>query len=190
MRANSLSNVEDLFVIQASNTHQGILLRDFAGWKDLSASINRESLLAEWTPMEFEVEPVDKKPVQMPSICTVYVPGALAFRADVKADLFPGACVGLEFLPIRVGAEPWLLLNCLNTVMQFDEKKSDVMRGMDDDIFMVLKLTVTDPVARQHELFTLSQSNRMQLFALPSFKSRVERLRLKGISFRRIGEVA
>ena len=140
--------------------------------------------------MKFEFEAEDKTNLQISNICTVYMSGILAFRADVKADLFPRACVGLEFLPITVGAEPWLLLNCLNTVMQFDEKKSSVMRGMDGGIFMVLKLTVSDPVAPQDELFTLAQSNRSQLFALPSFKSRVERLRLQGISFHRIGEVA
>ena len=180
----------DLFATKAANIHRSILLQDFARWQSFSASINRESLLATWTPIEFKFDAESKTSVQMSSICTVYMSGILAFRADVKADLFPGACVGLEFLPITVGAEPWLLLNCLNTVMQFDEKKSSVMRGLDGDIFMVLELTVTDPVAPRHELFTLAQSNRSQLFALPSFKNRVEELGLKGISFDRIGEVA
>ena len=180
--------MEDLFAIQASNTHQSLLLRDPAGWQDLSARLNRDSLAAEWVPKEFEFQTVDKKTVEVPSICTVYVPGVVAFRAAAKRELFPGACDGLEFLPINVGTEHWLLLNCLNTVTQFDEEKSQVMRAMGGDIFMVLKLTVTDPAARKCELFTLSQSNRMQLFARPSFKDRVQKLRLKGIAFHRIGE--
>lgn len=140
--------------------------------------------------MEFEFDPEDKTSVQISSICTVYMSGILAFRADVKTELFPEACFGLEFLPITVDAKPWLLLNCLNTVMHFDETKSSVMRGGNGDIFMVLELTVTEPVDRQHELFTLSQSNRAQLFALPSFKNRVEKLGLEGITFHRVGEVA
>lgn len=181
---------EDLFAIGPSNTHQSLLLRDPAGWRKLSASLNRESIAAGWTGMEFDFQTIDKKARKVPAICTVYVTGVLALRADVKSELFPDASEGVEFLPITVGAEKWLLLNCLSTVTQFDEEKSQVMRALEGDIFMVLKLRVTDPAAQQHELFTLAQSNRMQLFARSSFKRRVEELQLKGVMFQLIGEIA
>lgn len=182
--------MEDLFAVQASNAHQSLLLRDTSGWQMLSGSLNRESLVAAWTPIDFEFQAVEGKAARLPAICTVYVPGVLAFRDDVRSELFPDASEGVEFLPINVGAEKWLMLNCLNTVTKFDEEKSVVMRALGGDIFMVLKLTVTDSAARQWELFTLSQSNRMQLFVRPSFKDRVEKLRLNGVAFQRIGEIA
>jgi hypothetical protein len=90
---------------------------------------------------------------------------------------------------MSVGNERWFLLNCLNTLTQFDEGRSHVMRGMGGDIYMVLKLVVSCLSDKRPELFTLSQSNRMQLFATPSFKKRVEGLRLKGISFHRVGKL-
>ena len=113
----------------------------------------------------------------------------LAFRADLKAALFPSKCDKLEFLPINVAGERWLLMNCLKTVRQFDEAKSQVLRGLNGDIFMVINLHVTDPVARDCEIFTLAGSNHTQLFARTSLKERVKKLRLEGITFQRIGEV-
>lgn len=140
--------------------------------------------------MEFAFRVADERSAEVPGICTVYVSGVLAMRTDVKEALFCDACDGLEFLPITVDGEQWLLLNCLNAVTRFDESKSNVMRGLTGEIFMVLKLSVVDPMAQHCELFTLSHSNRMELFALPSFKRRVEKLHLKGITFRRVGEIA
>lgn len=139
--------------------------------------------------MEFEFQAVDKKSTKLPSICTVYLPGVLAFRADLKSALFPSKCDELEFLPINVAGEQWLLMNCLKTMQQFDEAKSQVLRGLSGDIFMVVKLHVTDPVARDCEMFTLAGSNRTQLFVRSSLKERVKKLRLEGITFQHIGEV-
>lgn len=81
------------------------------------------------------------------------------FRADLKAALIPSKCDELEFLPINVAGERWLLMNCLKTVRQFDEAKSQVLRGLNGDIFMVVNLRVTDPIARDCEIFTLAESN-------------------------------
>jgi len=140
--------------------------------------------------MEFEFKAVDKKNIKLPCICTVYLPGVLAFRANLKAELFPpNKCAELEFLPIGVCGEQWLLMNCLKTVRLFDEEKSQVMRGLNGDIFMVLKLHITDPAATDCEMFTLAESNRTQLFVRSSFKARVDKLRLTGISFQHIGQV-
>lgn len=139
--------------------------------------------------MDFEFQAVDKKSTKLPSICTVYLPGVLAFRADLKAALFPSNCDELEFLPINVAGEQWLLMNCLKTMQQFDEAKSQVLRGLSGDIFMVVKLHMTDPNARDCEMFTLAGSNHTQLFVRSSLKERVKNLRLEGITFRHIGEV-
>lgn len=186
--------MENLFSVEAASSYQSLLLRDPVGCPGLLASFHRASLLSRWAPLEFEFRAVDKRrPMRMPDICTIYARGVLAFRSEVKEALFPAVHAdGLEFLPIRVGAgtEPWLLLNCLNTVTAFDEKKSQAVRAMNGDIAMMRQVTIVDPMARRYELFTLAQSQRTQLFALSGFKARVDALRLKGMAFRRVGEVA
>lgn len=184
-----LIDMEDLFVTQPSNSHQSLLLCEPAVWQGIAASINRRSLLQGWKPLEFEFQAVDKKCTKLPSICTVYFPGVIAFRSDLKSALFSSTCDQLEFLPINVAGEQWLLMNCLKTMQQFDEEKSQVLRGLSGDIFMVVKLHVTDPAARDCEMFTLAGSNHSQLFVRASLKERVKKLRLEGITFQRIGEV-
>ena len=140
--------------------------------------------------MEFEFRAVDRKSTKLPDICTAYLPGVVAFRAALKSALFPSKCDDLEFLPITVAGMQWLLMNCLKTVRQFDEQKSQVLRGLNGEIFMVVKLCVTDPAARDCEVFTLAESNRTQLFARTSLKDRIKKLQLEGITFRRVGDVA
>lgn len=182
--------MEDLFAIQSSNEHQSLLLSDPEEWRNLSTRLNRISLIDGWTPRSFGFQASSESVVKMPKICTAYVPGVIAFCATEKAALFPGEYEGLEFLPITVGVERWFLLNCLNAVVNFNESRSQVMRSADGEIFMVLSLYITDLGDRQCELFTLLRSNRMQIFARSSFKKRVESLGLRGISFRKIGDIA
>jgi hypothetical protein len=101
-RELSRTDMEDIFSIQPSNAHQSLLLLDPAEWRGLSVRINRESLAAAWKPMAFNFKASDAKTPQLPTICTVYVPGVLAFRSDLQEQLFPGACGELEFLPKRL----------------------------------------------------------------------------------------
>lgn len=180
--------METLFSVQSSNFHQSLLLKDPARVNFLSGAFNRDPLLQTWSSVGFELRTIDKKSAKVPTICTVYISGALAFPAHMKEALFP-VVDGLEFLPINVGNERWLFLNCLNSVKDFDEKESQVWRGLEGQIFMILELAVTDPRARNLELFTLDGSNHAQLFVRSSFKDRVEKLGLEGITFDRIGEV-
>jgi hypothetical protein len=79
--------MEDIFSIQPSNAHQSLLLLDPAEWQGLSVRINRESLAAAWKPMAFNFKASDAKTAQLPTICTVYVPGVLAFRSDLQEQL-------------------------------------------------------------------------------------------------------
>lgn len=181
--------MEDIFATQASNGHQSLLLKTPDAWPSIANAINRRSLRDGWAPPEFTFQAVDSRATQVPGICTVYLPGVLAFRADLRSSLFPQESAAIEFLPIVVGKEPWLLLNCLTSAKQIDEQQSQVMRGANGEIFMVLKLRVMDPAMRASELFTLADSNRGQLFVRSPFKERVEALRLKGITFQKIGEL-
>lgn len=179
---------QDLLSIRVSNLHQSLLLKDDAAF-GLLEKINWEPLARSWTPVDFVLKNVDGKSKRIPNICTVYIGGVLAFPEGMRDSIFPATNAGLEFLPITVDGKRWLLLNCLNTVNEFDEKDSTVMRGPSGQIFMVSKLKVTDPLARDYELFTLAESNRANLFVLSSFKDRIERLGLQGITFQLIGDV-
>ena len=182
--------MEEIFATQASNEHQCLLLGDISKWQCITSSINRKSLRDGWEPLRFTLESLDNKTVKPPSICTVYLPGVLAVSAAKGSALFLEEQDRIELLPIFVGNEPWLLLNCLMNVSLIDEQESQLMRGGTGEIFMVLKLRVTDPIAKDCEVFTLTDSNRGQLFARESFRRRVDLLGLEGITFQKIGELA
>lgn len=182
--------MENLFTTQASNKHQSLLLRQPDMWQSIVGGINRRSLLAGWVPLEFDFQILDNKAAKLPSICTVYLPGVLAFRSDLRATLFPVESAEIEFLPIFAGKEPWFLMNCLKSVEQIDEQQSHLMRGLTGEIFMVLKVRVIDPDVKESEMFTLAGSNHGQLFVRASFKDRVERLCLTSVTFKNIGELA
>lgn len=178
-----------LFDIQVASGFKEVLLTDFdENWKRISGKINRVPMFEDWLPLKLEMRAMDKRGPKVPSIATVYLSGLLAFPAWVKEKLFPTS-KGLEFLPVEVDGEPWLLLNCLNAAETFDEDGSEAWRAGEGQIFTVLRLKVTDPKVRGLELFTLDGSNRAQLFATPSFIARVQTLKLEGIVFNRIGEV-
>lgn len=179
-----------LFTIQASNTHQSLLLQDSSSWESIRAKINRSSMVGEWCPPLFDFLQIDKKMVNVPDICTVYISGALAFRAELKERLFPVPSANLEFLPLTVSGKPWLLLNCLQAASSINPERSEVMRGINGEIFFVIKIRVTDPDARYWEVFTLADSNRAQLFVTDAFRGRVQKHKLKGITFQAVGEIA
>lgn len=178
-----------LFAIRPSNTYQPLLLRDSSQWPAISAKINRFTMTGVGLTPVFDFKQVDKQTVDLPDICTVYISGALAFKAELREVLFPDSSTELEFLPITASGKPWLLLNCLQTASGIDAAGSEVMRGLNDDIYFVMKIRVTDPKAQAWDVFTLTDSNRTQLFVTDPFRERLEKLGLKGIEFQTIGEV-
>jgi hypothetical protein len=181
--------MKPLFTIQASNTHQSLLIQDSSVWESISAAINRSPIAGDGLPRVFDFQQVDKQAVSLPDICTVYISGALAFRSELKEQLFPHPSTNLEFLPITASGESWLLLNCLQAASDIDPAGSEVMRGLNGDICFVMEIRVTDPKAQEWDVFTLTDSNRAQLFVTDAFRERVQKLKLKGITFRAIGEV-
>ena len=181
--------MEDLYTIQPSNKHAALVLRDSSAWGSLSAKLNRNRLTADWRSMEIDLFDESKGPKILPDLGVLYVPGAVAIRSDIKDAVFGAGYENLEFLPVRVAQQDWFLVNCLQTVSEFDESSSKVSRGLSGEIFMVLWLVVTDSDALRHEVFTLDSSNRASVFVKRSFKERVESLGLQGITFRKIGQV-
>lgn len=181
--------MKQLFTIQASNTHQPLLLRDSSQWPSIGAELNRMPMMDTGLAPVFDFKQVDEQTLDLPDVCSVYIPGALAFKEELKEALFPNSSAELEFLPIAVSGRPWLLLNCLQTASGIDAAGSEVMRGLNGDICYVMKIRVTDPKAQEWDVFTLTDSNRAQLFVTNAFRERFEKLGLKGVSFQAIGEI-
>ena len=180
--------MENLFTIWPSNAHQAVFLSDSTSLLVIASKLSRSSLLERWQPIEFDVQDVDKRGIPRPEIA-ICTSGWFVFPEAVWRKLFPLNQNGLEFLPISVGGQQWLLLNCMNCVEDFDAQNSQVLRGLSGEICLVLKLHVTDPMARGHEIFTLTSSNRMQLFVTETFRKRVELTGLGGVIFKPVGQV-
>lgn len=182
--------MKSVFCLQPSNAHATLISADYPEWANATASLNRASISGGGFPLPLVFHEPNKSTVNRPDIATVYISGALAFRAALKELLFPSAPPALEFLPITVEGEAWWLLNCFQAVSDVDPARSAFMNGLNGEICFVMKLCVTDPQAQDWELFTLRDSNRAQLFATDAFRDRVQKLGLHGISFAPIGELA
>lgn len=179
------SAMRNLYALQPSNSHPALLARDVVAWQRATSGLNRTRLTDEWQALELEFQQLDQHAAGLPDICTIYITGALALRADLLGALMPDQ-TGLELLPLGVGSQPWLLVNCLNAVDRYDEVQSNVMRDHAGNAFLVLNLVISESEAVP-ELFTLTNSNRAQLFTTESFKARVERMGLQGIAFQPMG---
>lgn len=175
-----------VFALQPSNSHRSLIAIDHPAWQRQSQGLNRDSLVEGWHPLAFVLESFGKEYAAVPDIATIYISGALALRSDRVSDIFPD-CGGLEFLPIQVEGTPWFLVNVLTPQAEIDEAKSSVSRGLEGEIFMVSELTIAESCADAvAELFTLKNSNRAHLFALESFRNRLDSSGLKGIALRSI----
>lgn len=179
--------MQPIFTTSSSNDYPSLVLCNSKdGALKFVESFNREALANNWCSLDFKFDRDVIDNNNIPDICTVYVSGILAFKPTVAEALFPKLCAEIEFLPIVVSNEKWLLLNCLKTSSRYDRESSIVLRDA-DQIFWIQKILVTDPTVEACELFTIEDSNRTVLCVLPSFRSRVESLELTGLAFREIG---
>jgi len=181
--------MEKLYTIEASNNHQSLVFRDNDDWLRLSEKLNRAPISGDWKSKNLTFFSPGGKDKKEPQICVVCVPGLIAFLASKKTKLFPKISREIELLPIRVNNSDWLLVNCLKNIDNFDRENSTVATSVGGEIFMVQSLRVSAETLGGSELFTLTESNRMQIFARYSFKSKVEGQRLDGVRFREIGEI-
>lgn len=176
-----------IFRPDVDNVRYPLLLRNEQARRILDG-LNFRSMSDDWTPIEFEFYVDDRKGGSCPDI-TFIVP-CLAIRAELKNSIFPLKSDDLEFLPIDVAGEDWLLVNCLRTTDSYDEAKSLLHRDQTGRIFLVQKLHVTAPLPENSELFTLDESNRAYTYLLQSRVDRIKNLGLTGLAFKEIGQIA
>lgn len=155
--------------------------------EDILPRFNMHPLLDNWEILnyEFQIAPGGNANA-LPDLSLV-VGGGLVFRRDLKEQIFPFHCDSLEFLPIRVAGQDWLLLNCLTMTSGYDSDESVLYRGLEGDVFMVIHLVVTDATLVSREIFVIEDSNRAFLYVFPTFVDRIESLRLKGLTFKERG---
>jgi hypothetical protein len=177
-----------IFTTQPSNHYPVPLLEDFDADWPLFDGINRKPLVATWRIPRLKLNTDEHPGATAPDISTLYMSGVVAFRSEVRDVVFPIGADGIEFLPILVAGAPWLLANCLTTLKSYDVRTSRFFRGLTGEIYLVDRLNLlAGPTSG--EVFTIEDSNRAELFVLESFKQRIERSKLNGITFREIGRV-
>jgi hypothetical protein len=148
--------------------------------------LNTISLLSTWEIRDYEFwTSNDTSDIAIPDIS--FVRSGLAFRSFLKDKIFPRPCKDLEFLPIRVNGDSWTILNCLKTTSAYDVDESVFYRSLDNKIFLVNHLVISDSTLSACEVFVLDDSNRATLYALHSLADRINRLGLHGITFKEIG---
>lgn len=180
--------MKKLYTTQASNSYQSLLIDDIREWVPLRSIIHK-SARAEETQIKFHFELTNKKAAKIPDICTVYNSGIIAFSIELINLILPNSHIAIELIPIQVNGKPWVILSCLQSAIDIDIENSQIMRGLSGEIFSITKIRVTDTKARDWEMFTIDGSNRTQLFVTESFRDRIEKSKLKGITFKEIGEI-
>ncbi len=180
--------MKTLYKIQAANSYQSLLIDNFHEWIPFSSIIHK-STYENKMPVCFHFETIDKKNKNTPNICTVYSSGVVAFSSELKDIVLPTSKTEVELIPIQVDNKQWFIINCMQTVTDIDFNHSNVMRGLNGEIFMIMKIRVIDSRAKNWEMFTINGSNRTMLIVTESFRDRIEKNKLKGITFKKIGEM-
>lgn len=181
-----LINMKNIFVPCPTNNCSSLILADRTDQRKMN-EMHFKSLADTWISLIFELYSPKNAKVIAPDI-TYFVP-CIAFRADLLEKIFPNPTENVEFLPIVVSGVNWLLINCLKSTSRLNEEKTSVNRGLNGEIFMINNLVIHDGFSEGTELFTVDGSNRAYTYVLDSFVDRVTTQKLRGLEFRKIGEV-
>lgn len=149
------------------------------------------SLKDGWQPLPFyfysDPKEIKKGWDKRPDICKYH--HGLFVPHDLLDVVFPVKPPKLEFLPVLIDGEDWLLLNCLKTTKDYDPERSKFYRDNDErqQIYSLEYVVIHDTSVNSVGLFTLDGSNRATLFATQTFVDHINKLGLKGLNFREIG---
>jgi len=180
-----------IYKVHCENHYRVPLLVDSEAAEPYLYGKEWRSLLDGWTPLPFyfyaDPKDIRKGWDKKPDICEYHE--GLFVPPNLLDAVFPTKPPELEFLPVLIDGEDWLLLNCLKTTKDYDQERSKFHRDNDDrrQIYMIDYVVIHDPTVESVGLFTLEDSNRAVLFATQTFVDRIHQLGLKGISFREIG---
>ena len=170
-----------IYSVQVSNGHRTLQPSDVTAWSAALADRNFSPLADRW--MYHQCDFLGKRSQRIPNVTKTL--GGIEVRADLAGQLLPDT-TGLELLPFQMSGEAWLLVNCLNSVEDFDEKRSVVHRSDGGQIYCVLDLVVEENPSLP-EMFTLARSNRADVYVRETFKVRAEALSIEGVTFHPMG---
>jgi hypothetical protein len=180
-----------LYVVEPDNKYAMACLVNFERDKNYLAKHGWQYLKNDWHSLEYKFHFSEKDMKRgwnkIPDICFCS-PGGMSIPINLIDSIFPNIPKEIELLPIVVEGQDWLLLNCLKTTKNYDEKKSQFFRrGEKNQIFMFNHVVVCDASVLNIGLFTLEDSNRAWIIATESFVDLIKNLALKGLGFREIG---
>ena len=150
--------------------------------------LNKRRLSDEWTAIGVRSLDVGDIGALLPGICVLNT-GALAVANSDLARVFDGLPIEVEYLPLEVDGQSWSIVNCLSDVDGVVDQESNVMRAGNGEIFMVLRLVLGAQAISVPPLFTLTNSNRAQIFATSEFVNRIVESGVRGLQFDEIGKV-
>lgn len=213
--------MKKIYRLSSEENYQSVVAIDAKKIQKCVMNLNRTPLLDFWIPLKFEYHASTAEAIYRPDIYRVH--GSIAFLENFKDAIFPTNSEELEFLPIVVSNDRWLLVNCLKTTSKYDEEKSSLFRDVSSEysgdveeeqllvhlakmnyrdkknfdffkkgkgeIVLINKLTIYDSSLDQSCLFTISDSNRSCVFALPQFVERIRILKLHGLEFTEVGDL-
>jgi hypothetical protein len=130
----------------------------------------------------------EKKPL----VSSIFLPGVLAFRCDVVRNIFSANESNLEWLPIEIEGDSWLVLNCLRQAAGYDENESIFLRTPHEDgnpdpnghILYINRLKLARPRDLELEVFKVFGVSHSMLFVTDKFIERYNKAGLNGLSFK------
>lgn len=179
-----------LFTLQLANNFQFMVHPEVEKILGLHGAITYKRLIGNWKIADANFIDIESRREKKPDLY-LFPTGCLMLPARCKKIIFPKESSDIEFLPISVSGEAWLIANCLRTTRHYDPVKSIIFRSATNkEIFMVSRIVINDASLEHCEMFTIYDSNRTQIFVQPSFVERVKAQGLKGVNFKEIGALS
>lgn len=174
-----------IFKAQISNGFQAIVPLDSYSARVISL-INSKSMANDWVVPEFDFSEVGKSIKKQN--CGL-LGGGFIIPEEAVDKLFLKKDEKIEFLPILISSEKWIILNCLNLVKNFNSDESIFFRGPEDQIFLINHLVIELKDLPEGELFVVDGSNRSSLFTSYNFVKKFSGAGFFGVEFKEAGFV-
>ena len=113
--------------------------------------------------------------------------GGIAVSAELAERLFDPQEDNVTLLPIVVSNTSWFVVSSHNSFASIDESESDLMRSVTGEIFMATRLSLLGVDLTGIKLFSLENSNRMQVFGTDTLRVVLKNSSARGLNLKCIG---
>jgi hypothetical protein len=166
--------------------------------------LRNQSLILDWQPVDIEWCR-NRKSDRLGEMGTLYTVNDVCFRRSDSQKLFPTLPADVELLPLRLGDEDWVLLNCLRSATAIDRESSDLWittlpdlpeyKGVQPWISEIRWINLVEPwaLAERWEVLCVPASTDTMayrhLVLTDVFVDRVRSLGLRGLDFKHVGYI-